>query len=113
MTSQETPQYRAVADPTRRAILDLLRQEGPLRAGDVATRFSYISRPAVSKHLSVLRDADLVHEEARGRERWYALHAAPLREMHAWLDHYTDFWQGNLATLKRIVEATPEKPPED
>jgi DNA-binding transcriptional ArsR family regulator len=93
--------------------LDLLRQRGPQRAGDIATYFPQISRPAVSKHLSVLKEADLVHEESRGRERWYALHAAPLYEMHSWLDHYTDFWQGNLATLKRMVEATPEKPTED
>lgn len=97
--------YHAVSDSTRRRILDLLRDGGPLRAGEIAARFPRISRPAVSKHLRVLREADLVQEAAQGRERWYALNPQPLRRMYdSWLRHYEAFWTARLQTLKQIVE---------
>lgn len=97
--------YRAVSDGTRRRILDLLRDTGPLRAGDIATHFPKISRPAVSKHLRILRRARLAEELARGRERWYRLNPQPLREIYeGWLQHYETFWAERLKTLKQIVE---------
>lgn len=97
--------YRAVSDPTRRRILDLLRDAGPVRAGDIAARFSQISRPAVSRHLRILRRARLVREFASGRERWYRLNPEPLREMYeGWLRYYEAYWTERLQTLKRIVE---------
>lgn len=97
--------YRAVSDGTRRRILDLLRDTGPLRAGDIAARFPRISRPAVSKHLRILRQARLVEKLQRGRERWYRLNPQPLREMYnGWLRHYEAFWTERLQSLKRIVE---------
>jgi DNA-binding transcriptional ArsR family regulator len=98
--------YRAIADPTRRRILDLLRDRGPQRAGDIAAAFPRISRPAVSRHLRILRRARLVRETARGRERWYRLDARPLRELYdSWLGGYAAFWEDRLRTLKRIAEA--------
>lgn len=98
--------YRAISDPTRRRILDLLRDAGPQRAGEIAATFPRISRPAVSKHLRILRGARLVREIARGRERWYRLNPAPLREMYDnWLRQYEAFWTERLATLKQVVEA--------
>ncbi|MGH2452185.1 MAG: ArsR/SmtB family transcription factor [bacterium] len=97
--------FRAVADATRRHILDLLREEGPLRAGDIAARFPIVSRPAVSRHLRVLRRSGFVTGAKEGRERWYRLNPAPLRQMYReWLRHYEAYWTERLAVLKRVVE---------
>lgn len=96
--------FDAIADPTRRQILDLLKADGPLRAGEVAEHFPRISRPAVSKHLRVLRGARLVRQEARGREIWYRLDPAPLSQVEGWLEKYSEFWRGRLEALKRAAE---------
>jgi DNA-binding transcriptional ArsR family regulator len=74
---------RAIADPVRRQILVLLAA-GPRPAGAIAAEFA-VSRPAVSRHLRVLREHGLVRDEARGRERVYRLDVAPLAELDAWL----------------------------
>lgn len=101
----EPSPYRAVADTTRRRILDLLREEGPQRAGDIAARFPKVSRPAVSRHLRVLRESGFLEESKDGRERWYRFNPAPLRRMYQeWLRHYEAFWTERLAVLKRVVE---------
>jgi len=94
--------FHALADPTRRAVLDLLRQ-GAQPAGQIAGAFP-VSRPAISKHLRQLRRARLVVEHRRGRHRFYQLNAEPLRAVDAWLEHYRNFWQANLASLKAFVE---------
>jgi DNA-binding transcriptional ArsR family regulator len=94
--------FRAIADPTRRAILDRLRA-GPTPVNELAAEFEQ-SRPAISKHLRVLRDARLVTEERAGRERLYQLRAAPLQRALGWLEGYRSFWQQNLAGLKRYLE---------
>ena len=93
----------AIADPTRRQILDLLAV-GPQRAGDLAARFRRISRPAVSKHLRVLRGSRLVLQERRGREMWYRLDPTPLSRVDAWLGKYSSFWQDRLEELKKAAE---------
>lgn len=96
---------QAVADPTRRRILDLLAR-GDLAAGEIAKAFPEISRPAVSQHLAVLREAGLVRERAVGRRRIYRLEPAPLREIwEGWLSQYQRFWEDRLADLKRLVES--------
>jgi len=94
--------FRAIADPTRRAILDRLRA-GPAPVNALADDFKQ-SRPAVSKHLRVLRLARLVTEERVGRERMYQLRAAPLQQVAGWIEGYRSFWQMNLGRLKRYVE---------
>ncbi len=94
--------FQALADPTRRAVLDLLRQ-GSQPAGQIADAFP-ISRPAISKHLRQLRKARLVVETRSGRHRVYQLNAAPLRAVSAWLEQYREFWQMNLSNLKNFVE---------
>lgn len=96
------PVFAAIADPTRRAVLQRLAQ-GEITAGHIAAAFP-ISRPAVSKHLRILRQAALVRVERRGRERVYRLNARPLREVDYWLGLYRTFWERNLASLKRHVE---------
>ncbi len=94
--------FHALADPTRRAVLDLLRQ-GAQPAGHIAQAFP-ISRPAISKHLRQLRKARLVVEHRRGRHRLYQLNPEPLKTVDSWLEHYRRFWQMNLASLKTFVE---------
>ena len=94
--------FGALADPTRRAVLDLLRR-GSLPAGRIAEAFP-VSRPAVSKHLRLLRRARLVEESRHGRNRVYRLNPGPLRVVDTWLDDYRSFWQASLANLKSYVE---------
>jgi DNA-binding transcriptional ArsR family regulator len=94
--------FRAIADPTRRRILDRLR-EGPMAVNALAADFDQ-SRPAVSKHLRVLRGAGLVSEERSGRERVYQIRPAPLRKVVGWIEGYRAMWQVNLGNLKRYLE---------
>jgi len=95
--------FRAVADPTRRAILDMLL-DGERTVGEIAERFA-VSRPAVSKHLRILRSARLVRARPEGRRRVCVLDAEPLRAVDAWLDGYRREWQSRLARPKRHVES--------
>ena len=99
----KTDAFRAIADPTRRAILDRLRA-GPANAGTLAADFQS-SRPAVSKHLKVLREARLVVDTKIGRERVYAVNPVPLQSVAGWLEGYRSFWQASLTRLKRNLEA--------
>ena len=96
--------FHAIAHPTRRRILDALLQGGPLRAGELAARFPRISRPAVSKHLRVLRSSRLVLAERRGRELWYRIEPAPLSEVEQWVQKYALFWEEKLQKLKAAAE---------
>lgn len=96
--------FRAIADPTRRALLDRLRA-GPAPVNDLAAEFEQ-TRPAISKHLRVLREAHLVEERRVGRERFYSLRPAPLQVAAGWLEGYRLFWQRNLDALKRHLEET-------
>jgi DNA-binding transcriptional ArsR family regulator len=96
--------FGALADPTRRAVLDLLRS-GDRPAGDIAQRFP-VSRPAISKHLRQLRRAGLVAETRSGRHRLYRLNAEPLQTVAGWLDAYRDHWRSKLENLKAYVEST-------
>jgi DNA-binding transcriptional ArsR family regulator len=99
--------FSALADPTRRAVLDLLRS-GTRPAGDIARAFT-VSRPAISKHLSILRRAHLVEERREGRHRMYHLNPEPLKAVDSWLNQYRQFWTASLNNLKAFVEAEYEK----
>ena len=87
----------ALADPTRRAIVALLAA-GELAAGELAGRFP-VSRPAISRHLRVLREAGLVRARVDGQRRVYALDPRPLSELDAWLAPYRRFWAQRLDAL--------------
>ena len=89
--------FRAVSDPRRREILDLLA-DGERSVGDLVESFD-ISQPAVSQHLRVLREAGLVAERREGRRRMYALRAEGLREVYDWAAHYERFWSEKLDAL--------------
>lgn len=95
--------FQALADPTRRAVLDLLRR-GSQPAGQIAEAFP-ISRPAISKHLRLLRRAHLVREHREGRNRIYQLNPEPLRAVDSWIEQYRHFWAASLTSLKAFVEA--------
>jgi DNA-binding transcriptional ArsR family regulator len=97
--------FLAVADPTRRAILDRLRN-GDAPVAQLAAGFD-MTRPAISRHLRVLREARLVREHRGGqdgRQRIYQLTPGPMREVARWAQGYEIFWQDSLARLKRHVE---------
>src|SRR5215471_7030528 len=100
-TSEAT--FQALADPTRRAVLDLLRR-GSQPAGQIAQAFP-VSRPAISKHLRLLRRAHLVREHREGRHRVYQLNPEPLRAVDSWIEQYRQFWALSLTSLKAFVEA--------
>jgi DNA-binding transcriptional ArsR family regulator len=99
--------FSALADPTRRALLELLLR-GSLPAGQIARRFP-VSRPAISKHLRLLRRARLVQERREGRRRFYQINPEPLKTVDSWLDQYRTFWQTNLTGLKAFVETEQAK----
>ena len=90
---------QAIADPVRRKVLELVRDQ-ELPAGEIAGQFD-ISRPAISRHLRVLRQAGLVSERRDGRQRLYRAEPTPLEELSRWLD---DYWSGRLAALKALAE---------
>jgi DNA-binding transcriptional ArsR family regulator len=96
----------AIADAVRREILLMLRDE-PLSAGQIADRFA-ISRPAVSRHLRVLREAGLVHDTPDGRRRVYTLVTAPLDDLTGWLRRLMrpSGWQHRLDALETEVYRT-------
>lgn len=99
--------FGALADPTRRAVLDLLLQ-GSLPAGQIAQAFP-VTRPAVSKHLRLLRQARLVNSRWVGRQHFFELNPGPLKSVDLWLSRYRVFWQSELSNLKEFVEASHAK----
>jgi DNA-binding transcriptional ArsR family regulator len=98
--------FEALADPTRRGILELLRDNGVRTAGDIADAFPAISRPAVSRHLRVLRESGIVVATQVGREWRYALDAAVLaRTYRDWFERFVPLWEESLQRLKQQVES--------
>jgi DNA-binding transcriptional ArsR family regulator len=98
--------FRALGDRTRLAIVARLRR-GEAAAGDIAAGFR-VSRPAISRHIRVLRAAKLVTERRDGRNRVYALNPEPLARVDEWLSTYRQYWRTQLHALKRHVEAGGE-----
>lgn len=94
--------FRAIADPTRRGLLDGLLA-GEASVGALARSFD-LSLPAVSQHLRVLREVGLVTEQRVGRERRYRIRPAPLREVVDWIARYERFWEDRLDALGRHLE---------
>lgn len=97
--------FRAIADPTRRALLDGL-SAGEQPVTRLAAAFE-MSLPAVSQHLRVLREVGLVSEHRAGRQRLYRLEPAPLREVAEWVSHYEQFWAGKLDSLAQYLKENP------
>ena len=97
--------YSALAEPSRRHILDLLR-DGERSVNELVERLQ-LSQPGVSKHLKALREAGLVRVRPAGKQRWYGLRAEPLREVAEWLEPYRKHWSGRLDALERHLEENP------
>lgn len=100
--------FAALANPTRREVLRLLRDEGEQPVQRLADRFE-MRRPSLSEHLRVLKDAGLVTERPVGRQRVYALRPEPLREVADWLTPYERFWRQRLAGLGDVLDAMPDE----
>src|ERR1700751_3829620 len=99
--------FQALADPTRRAVLDLLLR-GSQPAGQIARALPF-SSPAISNDRRLLRRAHLVREHREGRHRVYQLNPEPLRAVDKWIEQYRVFWTNSLNNLKALVEAEYEK----
>ncbi|MDX6315256.1 MAG: hypothetical protein QOF44_4720 [Streptomyces sp.] len=97
-----TDVFSALANPVRRQLLESLR-DGPRAVNDLAGQFE-LSRPAVSEHLQVLRQAHLVREEPRGRQRFYHLEAAPLAEVGDWLHPFEHYWRARMRSLRDVLD---------
>lgn len=101
--------WKALADPVRREILDLLRAEART-TGELCDAFDHLTRFGVLSHMTVLKEAGLVHVERRGRERINRIDPGPLREAYEeWLRHYEVLWTGRLGRLKKLVERKDAK----
>jgi DNA-binding transcriptional ArsR family regulator len=97
--------FAAIADPTRRRVLDLLRERPTLPAGEIATHFPSSARPGVSRHLRVLRESGLVRAERHGRELRYRLDPAPLAALRdGWLAPFSGLYIESLRTLRHHIE---------
>jgi DNA-binding transcriptional ArsR family regulator len=94
--------FGALANPTRRDVLDLLLH-GPRTVADIAARFD-MARPSVSEHLKVLRDCGLVTETKQGRFRYYAVEPGPLHELREWLTPYERFWRDRLRAMGKVLD---------
>ncbi|QUW23148.1 winged helix-turn-helix transcriptional regulator [Sporosarcina sp. Marseille-Q4063] len=94
--------FQAIADPTRRKLLELLA-EGQLSIASLSSHFT-MSRTAVTKHLGILESAGLVSSQKAGREKLYRLEAKPLQTLKQWLEFYEQYWDDKLEKLKMIVE---------
>lgn len=103
--------FRAIADPTRREILNLLR-DGPRTVGELAGNFR-TSRPAISKHLRVLQSAGLVATQKHGAAHVCRLNPKPLRAISAWLREYEVFWSESLRGLKAYMESPANRKKEE
>lgn len=97
--------FRAIADSTRRGLLDGLLA-GEASVGQLAAAFD-VSLPAISQHLRVLREAGLVSERRVGRERRYRVKPKPLRQVVDWVQHFERFWNERLDALGRHIEENP------
>ncbi|MGI9327324.1 MAG: metalloregulator ArsR/SmtB family transcription factor [Pseudomonadales bacterium] len=98
--------YSAIADPTRREILELLRDRGTQTAGEIAANFQTVSRPGISRHLRVLRESGVVSAVRRGKTQNYALDPAPLIGIReGWLSGFADMQTASLAALREKVES--------
>jgi len=109
--SVATTTWNALADPHRRALLELLREQ-PRPVGELVGLLG-LSQPGTSKHLRVLRDAGLVVSRPEAQRRVYELNSAPLQELDAWLGPYRQYWSERLDALERHLDSKPAPPEED
>lgn len=100
--------FQAIADPTRRAILCLIATRA-MTAGALAEHFD-VSRQAVSKHLQILSECELVKPENKGREMHYHIQMNKMKEIDHWLAQFRLLWEGRFTELDRVLEQLKNKP---
>jgi DNA-binding transcriptional ArsR family regulator len=100
--------FSALAEPTRRSILEILARNGQLSATDISGKFP-VSPSAISQHLKVLREAKLVQMEKRAQQRMYQLNPDAMLELEAWARHMTQLWQQRFDALDAVLEAEKKK----
>jgi DNA-binding transcriptional ArsR family regulator len=99
--------WKALADPTRRAILDLLRQR-PRTTTEIVETFSHLTRFGVMKHIDTLRKAGLINTREEGRQRVNSLNAVPIRQIYErWVSRYSEFWSDKLLRLREDFGSDP------
>ena len=108
-TSQQQLFY-ALAEPTRRSIIELLASKGQLSATDISDNFD-VSPPAISQHLKVLRKANFVRVEKRAQQRIYRINPGAMSEIEQWIQKMTKSWNARFAILDEILEAEKRKTP--
>ena len=102
--STEQQIFHAIFDPTRRNILELLATNGQMSATEICTNFT-MSHPAVSQHLKVLREAELVNLEKSAQRHIYSLNPAGMRELEGWVAQLTELWSRRFEKLDEVLEA--------
>ena len=115
MVNDLDPVWKALSDPTRRAILDLLRG-GPRKTTEIVEAFPHLTRFGVMKHMDVLRDAGLILTREEGRQRVNSLNAVPIRQIYErWVSRYQEYWADSLLRLHDDLQtggASPRHPSE-
>ncbi len=111
MVNYSSDVFSAIADPTRRAMLDAMRA-GEIGAGELADQFR-ISRPAVSRHLKILRKAGLVKRRIDAQRRYYSLSPEALATVDRWLTPYRLFWSARMVDIKNYVEGQAKQGEEE
>lgn len=96
--------FSALSDPIRRSIIEVLASTGALSAGAIHDHFT-ISAPAISQHLKILREADLVHVKKQAQQRIYSINPTAFTEMEQWLHKMRLFWNGRLDTTEELLHA--------
>lgn len=95
--------FGALADPNRRSIIELLAVRGELPASEISSKFN-ITPAAISQHLKILREAELVTMEKRAQQRIYQINTAKMLELETWLKKLTDLWDARFSALDRLLE---------
>jgi len=100
--------FSALAEPTRRTILEMLARNGPLSATEIYDQFP-VSPPAISQHLKILREANLVQMEKRAQQRIYQLNPAAMHELEGWAGQMVQLWNQRFDALDRLLEVEKSK----
>jgi DNA-binding transcriptional ArsR family regulator len=105
------PVWKALSDPTRRAILDLLRQ-GSRTTTEIVDAFPHLTRFGVMKHIDVLREAALIETREEGRQRVNSLNVVPIRQIYErWVGKFEELWSSHLLRIKEIAEGRTDGDP--
>ena len=95
--------FAALADPTRRTILEMLAMKGQLSASDISNKF-HMSPPAISQHLKILREAKLVHVQKKAQQRIYQVNPTAINEVEQWAKQMNKLWNSRFNRLDKVLE---------